>query len=452
MEDAIARARHVIHINDVESLKSLLAEYPGLLSWTGDRQRRGLLGFATTAYGDAFGPERERWFTRKACAELLIDAGAVVTPSVVHGLLESRAAGLLQLFHRKGLLPPTLAFVSALGDREGVRVALEHSGNDLFSINEAFIVACRFKHEHVAALLLDRSIALNATLGQHIDGRVGRSTFIKALIDKESIDFGNAKVAGPWRTFVMGQVIGAIHEDDEGAFGRWLQRERWLLGDAFVWLQNRIIETATLNDRPSLIDALFDLDPAILRRQPPPPSSALEIAFTYAKTRLLPRLTRIWPVPDDLAHAAGSGDLARVQRWFDDSGRAALGDLEQQYPRTSRHLREHDDLHWGRITPQHVLDTALAWAVINRHFDVADFLLAHGADVNTSWNSHEPASILHHLVFQPDPYASMQFLIDRGIDLTIKDYRWDSTAKGWAQHALQDEKMVHFLDEAERQR
>ena len=44
---------------------------------------------------------------------------------------------------------------------------------------------------------------------------------------------------------------------------------------------------------------------------------------------------------------------------------------------------------------------ALAFAVINRHFDVADFLLEHGADINTNWNSHEPASILHHLVFLP---------------------------------------------------
>ena len=77
-------------------------------------------------------------------------------------------------------------------------------------------------------------------------------------------------------------------------------------------------------------------------------------------------------------------------------------------------------------TAQHVLDTALAWAVINRHFDVADFLLEHGAEVNTNWNSHEPASILHHLVFLPNPYESMRFLIDRGIDMTIKDYRWNS--------------------------
>ena len=101
---------------------------------------------------------------------------------------------------------------------------------------------------------------------------------------------------------------------------------------------------------------------------------------------------------------------------------------------------------------QQVVDTALAWAVINRHFDVAEFLLAHGADINTNWNSHEPASILHHVVFLPNPYESMQFLIDRGIDMNIKDYRWDATAEGWARVAAKDEKMARWLEEAERQR
>jgi hypothetical protein len=452
MDDAIARARHAIHNNDVESLKSLLAEYPGLLSWTGDANGGGLLGLATDAYGDAFGPEREGWFTRKACAEVLIEAGAVVMPPVVNGLLDSRAVGLLQLFDQKGLLPRTLAFASALGDLERVRGALDQIGNDLFAVNEGFIVACRFKHEPVASLLLDRSVSLNAELGRQIDRSVGRAAFIRSLIEKASVDFGTATTIGPWRTFVTGQLLAAIHEGDEAAFVGWLQREPWLLGDEFVWLQKQLIETATLNDRESLIQALFERDPSILRRQPPPSSSALEIAFTYAKTHLLPLLTRIWPVPDDLAHAAGSGDLARVKRWFDDSGYPALGDLEQQYPRTSPHLRQHDDLQWGRITAQHVLDTALAWAVTNGHFGVADFLLAHGANINTNWNSHEPASILHHLVFQPDPYDSMQFLVDRGIDLAIRDYRWGATARGWAQHALRDERMVRFLDAAEARR
>ena len=42
----------------------------------------------------------------------------------------------------------------------------------------------------------------------------------------------------------------------------------------------------------------------------------------------------------------------------------------------------------GRAT-----DIALAWAVLNHHFEIASFLIERGADINTNWSTHEPASI-----------------------------------------------------------
>jgi Ankyrin repeats (3 copies) len=445
LEWAAAQARRVIHENDVERLKQLLAESPALLSWQGGDSEGGLLGMATSAYGDAGDPDRERWFTRGACAELLIDAGAVVAPAVCEGLLESRAKGLLQLFERKGLLPHTLKFFAALGDLDAVRTSLDESGHDLASVNEAFICACCFEHEAVASLLLERSIALDPELGEHIDGSLGRLAFVKYFIEKRP---AHATAVGPRKAFVMEQVKRAVLDGDLTAFVRGLQREPWLLGEASVDFQAGLIGTATLNDGKAFIVALLDFDPAILRRQPPPPSQAIEFAFTYANTHLVPLLTRIWPVPDDLPHAAGMGDLSRVKRWFDAEGKPALGDLANHAPATSGHPREPQ---WGEVGVQQVLDTALAWSVINRHFDVADFLLEHGADINTNWNSHEPASILHHLVFYGS-YDSMRFLIDRGIDMTIKDYRWNSTARGWALYGKNDEKMAQWLEDEERQR
>lgn len=451
LEWAVAEADRLIHDNDTERLKQLLAEYPALLSWRADKKGRGLLGMATGAYGDAGDPQREEWFTRGACAELLIDAGAVVAPSVCESILQSRARGLLELFQRKGLLPRTLKFFAALGDLDAVRTALDENGNDAAAVNEAFVRACLFHDEAVALLLLERAITLDPELGKKVDGRVGRLAFVKSLIDTQPENVreiaGQATTVGLWKVFVMKQVTEAVHERDLTAFVGELQREPWLLGDDFVWFQDRVIGIAALNDGlEEFISALLDFHPAILRRQPPPPSQNIEQALTYATTHLLPLLTRIWPVPDDLVHAAGMGDLSRVKRWFDAEDKPALGDLAYQTPTTSRWRP------WIEVGVQQVLDTALALAVINRHFDVADFLLAHGANVSTNWNSHEPASILHHLVFLPDPYGRMQFLIDRGIDLTIKDYRWGSTAAGWARHALRDEKMAQWLEEAERQR
>jgi len=444
LEWAAAQAERVIHDNDVERLKQLLAEYPALLSWQGDDDRSGLVGFATGAYGDAGDAQREQWFTRGACAELLIDAGAVVTPSVCESLLRSRARGLLQLFQRKGLLPRTLKFFAALGDLEAVRTALDETGNDLAIVNEAFVCACSFQHEAVASLLLERSIALDPELGTHIDRSVGRLAFLKYFIEKGA---PHAIAAGPWKAFVMAQVSHAVRDGDLEAFVSGLRREPWLLSDAYVWFQVELIENASFQkDRGEFIGVLLDLDPAILRRQPPPPSNAIEWAFMYANTHLLPLLTRIWPVPDDLAHAAGMGNLARVKQWFDTAG--VVRNLDDQYPYNDPDARSH--LRWDTPTAQQVLDVALAFAVINRHFDVADFLLAHGADINTNWNSHEPASILHQLVTLPNPYESMRFLIDRGIDMTIKDYRWNSNAAGWARYGYNDEKMAQWLEQGEQ--
>ena len=465
LEWAAAQARRAIHDNDVERLKQLLAEYPGLLSWRGDDAEGGLVGMATSSYGDSFEPVSEQHFTRAACAELLVDAGAVVMPSVCEGLLRSRARGLLQLFRRKGLLPRTLKFVAALGEIDAVRSALDENGNDLSAVTEAFTVACGFEHEAIASLLLDQAVALDPEVGTQIDGSVGRPAFIKYFIDNGA---PHATEVGVWKAFVMEQVRRAVSswsghstsvtppigDSDLDAFVRLLHREPSLLGEAFVEFQREIIERATLKDRGEFIIALFDLNPAILRRQLPPPSQAIEFAFTYVRTHLIPLLTRIWPLPDDLPHAAGMGDLARVKQWFDESGAPALGDIEHHYP-SSPYMpkgRVEEYAHqWGAHSVQRVLDTAFAWSVMNSHFDVADFLLEHGANINTTWSSHEPASILHELVWHRN-YEAMQFLIDRGIDMTIRDYRWNGTAQGWAFHAANDPKMAQWLEDAERQR
>ena len=63
LERALARAHRAIHDNDIVGLKRLLAEHPALLSWRGDERHQSLVEMATGAYGDAFGPEREHWFT-----------------------------------------------------------------------------------------------------------------------------------------------------------------------------------------------------------------------------------------------------------------------------------------------------------------------------------------------------------------------------------------------------
>jgi hypothetical protein len=459
LEWAVSEARRIIHDNNVEALRGLLAEYPALLSWKADENDGGLLGIATGSFGDSGDAFREERFTRKACAELLLDAGAAVAPSVCGGLIHSRAKGLIDLFNRRDLLPRTLKFAAALGDIDGVRALLDTSGDDLVAVNQAFTYACHFEHAAVAALLLDRSIALDAGLGRRIDGGPGRSRFIEYFIANKP-DVRDPDPFRPWEAFVERQVVRAMDDGDLASFTALLQRDAWLLSGASVKFQIALIEhtAATLKDRAAFLQSLLDLDPAVLHNPVPPPSSGLTYdgtcrafihAFTYAQTHLLAVLLRIWPMPDDLPHAAGSGDFQRVRRWFAASGRPALGDLANHFPAKDGWIRA--NLQWGEPTVQQVLDTALAFAVMNNHFEIADFLLAHGADINTNWSSHEPASILHELVWHKN-YEAMRFLIDRGIDMTIHDYRWDATALGWAAVAAKDEKLAEWMRDAEKRR
>jgi hypothetical protein len=177
---------------------------------------------------------------------------------------------------------------------------------------------------------------------------------------------------------------------------------------------------------------------------------------TRGKAHLIPLLTPIWPLPDDLCHAAGVGDFARVRGWFDEVGRPRLGSLDQHYPTNNPSALR--NLHWTPANAQQILDVALAWACVNRRFEIARFLLERGADINTDWSTHEPASILHECAIRGN-YEAAQFLIDHGIDMTVRDYRWNGTAEGWAYHAfvpgtppLRDKNMVEFLARAERAR
>lgn len=437
-EWALSEAQRAIHDNDAERLKTLLAEHSGLLEW-GDETGHPLLQ-ATTPYAmDVSDPKREAEFCRPDCAAVLIDAGALVTASVWGILIRSGAAGMLALLQRKKALPNTLVVLAALGDLEGVRTCLdEPQDRDRDVVNYAFMAACRFKREAVAAMLLDRATALDPGLGLQIDRWRGRAAFVVDMIEHcPSLH----RTTDPWVAFVMRQLLDAMDRDDLPAFTDWLANQPWLLDDQHLAFQADLIGQLAGANREAFIRAVLERSPALLRAPSPPPSQALIWALDVGHTHLVPLLTRIWPLPDDLPHAAGVGDLDRVKRWFDDKGQPALGDPD----------RHHRNVRPGIAPVQQVLDAALAWAVMNKHFQIAEFLLTHGADVNTNWATHEPASILHECAIHGN-FEAARFLIAHGIDLTIRDYRWGGTAAGWALHAARDQAMYQLLTDAEEGR
>jgi ankyrin repeat protein len=445
LEWAVAEAERVIHDNSVQRLAQLIREYPALLSWRGD-SGESLLGFATGSFGDSGDPSREQAFTRLECAEFLIDAGAVADRANWEGAIRARAKGVLQLLSRKGILPRNLDTLTALGDYDAVRDCVPAA--DAAAVTHAFNTACRFQHRAVAALLLDRCIELDPALGERVEKWRGRSGFIDSLLEHPP------RHANPWLGIVRNELEAAMHKKDLEEFDRWLEREPELLSESNLGLLVGLVEIASYTDRGPFIARILVFAPAI--REKRPPSSAVGFALEYGNGHLIPLLTTIWPLPDDLPHAAGVGDCARVKGWFDEAGRPRLGSLSQHHPTNNPSCLR--NLHWTPANAQHVLDTALAWACMNRHFEIAAFLLEHGANVNTDWSTHEPASILHEVAIRGN-YEAAQFLIDHGIDMTIRDYRWNGTAEGWAIHAyalgqppLGDTHMAEFLARAGRAR
>jgi len=450
LEWAAAEAERAIHGNHVERLAQLIREYPALLSWRGDCGE-SLLGFATGSFGDSGDPYRERMFTRLECAEFLLDAGAIANPAIGEDAIRARAKGVLQLLSRKGVLPRNLDTLAALGDYDGVRDCLDASrarasGNA--AVTQAFLIACVFDHRAVAALILDRSIELDPALGERVEKWRGRSGLVDYLAEHASQRGHSWQTAvSPWQTVVMNELLKAIDEDNLPEFTRWLRQEPDLLGESQAARQVELLEHAVLKDRGPFITRLLEFAPALAMRRPP--SSALVFALEYGKAHLIPLLTPIWPLPNDLCHAAGVGDFSRVRAWFDEVGRPRLGSLSQHYPTNDPSVLR--NLHWTPANAQQILDAALAWACMNRQFEIASFLLERGANIDTDWSTHEPASMLHECAIRGN-YETAQFLIDRGIDMTVRDRRWNATAEGWAYHAAKDQNMGEFLARAESAR
>ena len=456
LEWAVSQARTAIHDRDDGRLRTLLAEYPALVSWRSDSGETLL--DSTTSYAiDSSDPEREHTYNRPDAAEILIDAGATVQRKTWEHVIRTGAAGMLHLLARKNALPRTLPVLAALGDEAAVRARVDGSGDDAQAdgaapvITRALIDACRFKHAGIASFLLDRLAALDPELGRLIDRWQGRQAFVEFLIQRPASASEWGLEMTLWESFVFRQLTSALAAGDLPAFHHWLQEEPSLLQPAFVTLQAATIARCCWQKhRETFITALLEHDPALLRADPPPPSQAIVHALSYGNAHLIPVLTRIWPLPDDLPHAAGTGDAAAVARWFDAAGRPALGSLARQYPGSDPQFKA-DDLGWGPVTTQQVLDIALAWAVLNRHFEIAAFLLQRGADIDTNWGTHEPASILHEAAIQGNEDAA-RFLVDHGADLDKEDYRYHSNAEGWARYAAHDERMAELLASARRSR
>lgn len=461
---AVEAAEKAIHANDTVRLDSLVAEQPGLLTLCYPDDECPVLLYATISYANFPGAENEAVFNRPDCARLLLDAGAVMHPRVYLRAIDTSAHGMLALFDEKGMLPENLRTLTARGDLESVRGCFDPSGalrdvgrpeaalrtgytgadadwpdpaDDQLIVADAFLYSCRLGHLDVAHFLMDRCHQLDDDLRTRVEAWHGKKAFIDFLLEKRpeggrqarSYREADGKPGLIWRRAVELRLLAALDEGDAESIRDLLATELFLLGPRYLETQEMLLAVAACSEgKLPVIDAVIESGAAITNVDEPPASRAILYALEYGNAYYVPALSQIWPVPDDLPHAAGLGDMEAVAKRFA-NGFPRLGDpFLYTCPTGESPL----------AGVQEIVDRPLAWAVQNGNYEIADYLLDHGANINTRWSTHEPASILHECAFA-GRMEQVVYLVGKGIDLNIRDHRHNATPEDWARHAGHEE-------------
>ena len=464
LEWAVEAAARAIHANDTARLGSLVAEHPDLLTRRNPDDECPVLLYATISYANFPGAENEVVFNRPDCARLLLDAGAVMHPRVYLRAIDTGAHGMLALFDANGVLPENLRTLTARGDLDKVRKCFDPAGalhdvgrpeaelrtgypgaevdwpdpaDDLLIVADAFLYACRLGYRDIAYFLMGRCLQLDDDLRTRVEAWHGKTAFINFLLEKRpeagrqerSYREADDDPGLIWRRAVELRLLAALDEGNAESIRDLLATEPFLLGPRYLETQEMLLRVAAYSEGTlPVIEAVIASGAAIATGAEPPASRAVSFALEYGHADYVPALSQIWPVPDDLPHAAGLGDMDAVAKRFA-NGFPQLGD-------PSLYACQPGEPPLASV--QEIVDRALAWAVQNGNYQIADYLLGHGADINTRWSTHEPASILHECAFA-GRMEQVMYLIGKGIDVTIRDHRYDATSEGWARYAGHEE-------------
>jgi ankyrin repeat protein len=157
----------------------------------------------------------------------------------------------------------------------------------------------------------------------------------------------------------------------------------------------------------------------------------------------------------DLRFAAGLGELDAVKGWFDADGalKPGAGALADPYGQELKH-RGQSPFRCERTRPN-ILSQALCFACTHFRLEVADFLLAQGADIDAIVPGLDmKATVLHRVATGNGRWTRAQietgvrFLLDRGADPAIRDEVYHSTPIGWASHFKLGDSVDLLIDRA----
>ena len=281
---------------------------------------------------------------------------------------------------------------------------------DKWLIADALRYAIRFSHKSTAKLLLEQLVEIDQELCQRIKVKC-EPDFLSYMIQHRSQIIMKDTLPA-WEMYQLIQAEVAVVNGDMNLFQYVVEETPSLLSRQFIRQQVALLELAAYSDGYLFAKLLLDSGAYIGKTNSRPNSNALVYAIEYGNREMVELLKDLWTPPYDLPTLAGLGDLSKVKTYLDHHMNADLA-------------------------------AGLALACMNQHKEIANYLIDQGADIDAEWSLHEPATILHHLAFF-GKLDMVQFLIERGADPTIKDFRYQSDALGWAKYNRQD-KVVAYL-------
>jgi ankyrin repeat protein len=157
----------------------------------------------------------------------------------------------------------------------------------------------------------------------------------------------------------------------------------------------------------------------------------------------------------DLRFAAGLGELDAVGSWFAADGSLKPGAGALADPYGQEHKQRAQSPFRCERTRRNILSQALYFACVHHRLQVADFLLAQGADINGIVPGLDMrATVLHRVATtngrftRSETETAIRFLLDRGANPAIRDEIYQSTPIGWAFHFGQSDRVNLLIDRA----
>lgn len=384
-----------------------------------------------------FAGDNEAYETRVPCDRILLDAGARVGDCYLRSVATA-ATAQVRLLHSRGKLPINLRTVAVLGDRQRVRACFDERGQlrpearparDVAQtayeglgwpdpadtarvIGDALRFGARHAHREVVVFLWERALGVEPGIAERVAlAPAAVADFL--CTHRRELNVEDCLLS--WEFVHQLRLDLAAAAGDVAEFERLLDRAPEFLGATHLSYQVRTLEVAAFSDRAPIAKVLLERS-EVLRDVADRLGRALQWAVEYGNREMVELLSPLCAPPDDLATAAGLGSLDRVKALLDERGTF------------SRFARPGAEEGADAYSP---LMRALGLACMNGEFEVAEFLLAHGADVNGTWSTHQPATVLHEMAGTGRLEAA-RFLIENGADPTIRDGGYGAFAHGWA--------------------